>query len=81
MEMDAKKIASGGKWGYTGSQPGDKMEIPLHSAFVLVDITKSLGRSIRQALTANHLARLALTSNCDCSLTTRYAFAITRDFI
>jgi hypothetical protein len=28
METDAKKIASGGKWGYIGLQPKSKMEIP-----------------------------------------------------
>jgi hypothetical protein len=28
METDARKIASGGKWGYIGSQPKGKTEIP-----------------------------------------------------
>jgi hypothetical protein len=28
METDAKKIASGGKWEYIGSQPKGKTEIP-----------------------------------------------------
>jgi hypothetical protein len=28
METDAKKMASGGNWGYTGSQPKWKAEIP-----------------------------------------------------
>jgi hypothetical protein len=28
IETDTKKIASGGKWGYIGSQPKGKTEIP-----------------------------------------------------
>jgi hypothetical protein len=28
METRAKEIASGGKWGYIGSQPKGKTEIP-----------------------------------------------------
>ena len=28
MEADAKKIASGDKWGYIGLQPKGKMDIP-----------------------------------------------------
>jgi len=28
MEMDAKKVGSGGKWGYIGLQPQGKTEIP-----------------------------------------------------
>ena len=31
METDAKKIASGGKWGYIGSQPNGKTKIPVES--------------------------------------------------
>ena len=30
-----KKIASGGKWGYIGSQPEGKMEIPVDSIRLL----------------------------------------------
>ena len=29
METDVRKIASGGKWGYIGSQPKGKTEIPV----------------------------------------------------
>jgi hypothetical protein len=30
METDARKIASGGKWRYIGSQPKGKTEIPAY---------------------------------------------------
>jgi hypothetical protein len=29
METDARKIGSGGKWGYIGLQPKGKMKIPV----------------------------------------------------
>jgi hypothetical protein len=32
--MDARKIASGGKWAYIGSQPKGKTEIPVNNAAI-----------------------------------------------
>jgi hypothetical protein len=31
METDANRIASGGKWGYIGSQPKGIMEVPVEN--------------------------------------------------